>query len=139
MFGLIGNEANSIQPNKRMLSSMTPTIILKDKKPFMILGSPGGGKIITTVFETILNVIDFKYPLDIAIDKPRFHHQWYPEYVQYENGAFDSTIIAELSSKGHSFMQVHDYGNVCAILIKWDKHEYYGHEDRRGYGEAVGY
>jgi gamma-glutamyltranspeptidase/glutathione hydrolase len=139
MFGLIGNEANSIQPNKRMLSSMTPTIILKDNKPFIILGSPGGGKIITTMFETILNVIDFKYPLDIAVDKPRFHHQLYPEYVQYEEGALDSTLIAELSSKGHEFKKVYDYGNVCAILINWDKHEYYGHADRRGYGEAAAY
>ena len=139
MFGLIGDVANSIQPNKRMLSSMTPTILLKDGKPLMILGSPGGGKIITAVFETILNVIDFKLPLNIAVDKPRFHHQWYPEYVQYESGAFDSTLIAELTAKGHVLTRVHDYGNVSAILINWDTHQYYGHADRRGYGEAVGY
>jgi gamma-glutamyltranspeptidase/glutathione hydrolase len=139
MFGLIGSDANSIQPNKRMLSSMTPTIILKDKKPFMILGSPGGGKIITAVFETVLNVIDFKLPLNLAVDKPRFHHQWYPEYVQYEVGAFNNALIAYLTSKGHVLKEVHDYGNVCAILINWDKHECFGHADRRGYGEAAAY
>jgi gamma-glutamyltranspeptidase/glutathione hydrolase len=139
MFGLIGSEANSIQPNKRMLSSMTPTIILKDKKPFMIVGSPGGGKIITSVFLTILNVIDFKLPLQIAIDKPRFHHQWLPEYIQYESGAFDNETAVKLQQRGQQMKEVGSYGNVCAVLIDWNKHIYYGHADRRGYGEARGY
>lgn len=138
MFGLIGSEANSIQPDKRMLSSMTPTIILKDGNPLMILGSPGGGKIITAVFLTILNVIDFKLPLYAAIDKARFHHQWLPEYVQSEQGAFDSTITNMLQQKGHIINEVGDYGNVCAILIDWNKHIFYGHADRRGYGTARG-
>jgi gamma-glutamyltranspeptidase / glutathione hydrolase len=139
MFGLIGSDANSIQPNKRMLSSMTPTLILKDGNPLMILGSPGGGKIITTVFLAIINVIDFKLPLNIAVDKPRFHHQWLPEYVQSEVGAFDSTITNILQQKGHQIQEVGDYGNICAILIDWNKHIFYGHADRRGYGEARGY
>ncbi len=139
MFGLIGSEANSIQPNKRMLSSMTPTIILKDSKPFMILGSPGGGKIITTVFQTILNVIDFKLPLNEAIDKPRFHHQWLPEYVQFEAGAFDSAVASRLVSMGHMLQPVSDFGRVEAVLIDWKEHTYYGHSDRRGYGKAIGY
>lgn len=139
MFGLTGNEMNSIQPNKRMLSSMTPTIITKEGKPFMILGSPGGGKIISTVFETIINILDFKLPLNIAIDKPRFHDQWLPDYVQYEQGAFDSTIMRILSMKGHQLQVVPDFGNVCGILIDWDTHTYYGHADRRGYGSALGY
>jgi gamma-glutamyltranspeptidase/glutathione hydrolase len=139
MFGLTGNEINSIQPNKRMLSSMTPTIITKGGKPCMILGSPGGGKIISTVFETIVNVLDFKLPLNIAIDKPRFHDQWLPDYVQYEQGAFDSTIINILSMKGHQLKVVPDFGNVCGILIDWDNHTFYGHADRRGYGSAIGY
>ncbi|MGH2574886.1 MAG: gamma-glutamyltransferase, partial [Ignavibacteria bacterium] len=131
--------ANSIQPNKRMLSSMTPTIILKDNKPFMILGSPGGGKIITTVFLTILNVIDFNMSLNEAIDSPRFHHQWLPEYLQYESGSLDSELISILVSKGHDLKQVSDFGRVDAILIDWDKHTYFGHSDRRGYGKAIGY
>jgi gamma-glutamyltranspeptidase/glutathione hydrolase len=139
MYGLLGSEANSIQPNKRMLSSMTPTIILKDSKPFMILGSPGGGRIITTVFQVMLNVIDFKLPLNLAVDRPRFHHQWYPGYVQYEEEAFDSTIIADLISKGHELKQVPDFGMVEAILIDWKNHVYYGHSDRRGYGKAEAY
>ncbi len=139
MFGLIGSEANSIQPNKRMLSSMTPTIILKEGKPFMILGSPGGARIITAVFQAILNVIDFKLPLNEAVDKPRIHHQWLPEYVQYETGALDSAVLNELSSKGHILNNISDFGRVEAILVDWKNHLYYGHSDRRGYGKAIGY
>ncbi len=139
MFGLIGSEANSIQPNKRMLSSMTPTIIMSNNRPFMVLGSPGGGRIITSVFLTLLNVLDFKYPLNIAIDKPRFHHQWLPDYIQYENGAFSPEVMERLTQYGHVLKEVGDYGNVCAILINWDRHIYYGHADRRGYGTAMTY
>lgn len=139
MFGLVGNEANAIEPGKRMLSSMTPTIILKDGSPFMVVGSPGGGRIITSVFTTIINVIDFKMPLDSAIDKPRFHHQWLPEYLQYEAGAIDEEVLAKLQEKGHQVKQISDYGRVEAILVDWKNHTYYGHSDRRGYGAAIGY
>jgi len=139
MFGLIGSDANAIAPNKRMLSSMTPTIILKDSSPFMILGSPGGGKIITSVFQTIVNVIDFKMSLDSAIDKPRFHHQWLPEYVQYESGAIDGNVIAKLKEKGHELKEVPEFGRVEGVLIDWNNHIYYGHTDRRGYGKVIGY
>ncbi|MCI0450010.1 MAG: gamma-glutamyltransferase [Chlorobi bacterium] len=139
MFGLIGSDANAIAPNKRMLSSMTPTIILKDGSPFMILGSPGGGKIITSVFQTIVNIIDFKMSLDSAIDKPRYHHQWLPEYVQYEAGAIDNEVMAKLVEKGHELKEVPDFGRVEGILIDWTSHTYYGHSDRRGYGKAIGY
>lgn len=139
MFGLVGNEANAIEPGKRMLSSMTPTIILKDGNPFMVVGSPGGGKIITSVFSVIVNIIDFKMSLDSAIDKPRFHHQWLPEYLQYEAGAIDEFVMSKLQAKGHKVKQVSDYGRVEAILVDWKNHIYYGHTDRRGYGAAVGY
>ncbi len=139
MFGLIGSEANSIQPNKRMLSSMTPVIMLKEGRPFMILGSPGGGRIITTVFQTILNVVDFKLPLNEAVDRPRIHHQWLPEYVQFESGALDSSVYDELSSMGYQLSETGDFGRVEAILIDWENHLYYGHSDRRGYGKAIGY
>lgn len=139
MFGLVGNEANAIEPGKRMLSSMTPTIILKEGSPFMVVGSPGGGRIITSVFTTIINVIDFKMPLDSAIDKPRFHHQWLPEYLQYEAGAIDDEVLAKLQEKGHHVKQISDYGRVEAILVDWKNHTYYGHSDRRGYGAAIGY
>ena len=139
MFGLLGNEANAIEPGKRMLSSMTPTVILKDGKPFMITGSPGGGRIITTVFQSIINVIDFKMPLDSAIDKPRYHHQWMPEFIQYEESAIDEELINALIAKGHTLNIVSDFGRIEGILIDWDNHTYYGHSDRRGYGMAIGY
>ena len=89
IYGLIGSDANSIQPGKRMLSSMTPTIIFKDNKPFLIVGSPGGGRIITTVLQTIINIIDYKMTLNEAIDAPRFHHQWYPDEIQVEKNFGD--------------------------------------------------
>lgn len=139
MYGLVGSEANAIEPGKRMLSSMTPTIILKDGNPFMIVGSPGGGRIITSVFETIINIIDFHMALDSAIDKPRYHHQWQPEYLQYEQGAIDEEVMAKLIEKGHKVKQVPDYGRVEGILIDWKNKMYYGHSDRRGYGLALGY
>ncbi|MCX7878971.1 MAG: gamma-glutamyltransferase, partial [Ignavibacteria bacterium] len=139
MFGLIGNEANAIEPGKRMLSSMTPTIILKNGEPFMVLGSPGGGRIITTVFQTIVNVIDFRMSLDSAVNRPRFHHQWLPDYIQYEAGAIDEYVMNKLREKGHEFRLVSDFGRVDAIIIDWKRHIYYGHSDRRGYGKAVGY
>lgn len=139
MFGLIGNEANAIVPGKRMLSSMTPTIILKDNAPFMVIGSPGGGRIITSVFQAIVNVIDFSMALDSAIDKPRYHHQWLPEYIQYEQGSIDEEVMAKLREKGHDMKLVGDFGRVEGILIDWKNHLYYGHSDRRGYGSAIGY
>jgi len=139
MFGLIGNEANAIVPGKRMLSSMTPTIILKDGDPFMVIGSPGGGRIITSVYTSIVNVIVFKMSLDSAIDKPRFHHQWQPEYLQYESGSIDDEVMSKLKDKGHQVKQVSDYGRVEGILVDWKNRTYYGHTDRRGYGAAIGY
>lgn len=140
MFGLIGSDANAIEPGKRMLSSMTPTIILKQGNPFMILGSPGGGKIITTVFQVIFNVIEFGYPLDEAIDKPRYHHQWLPDVLQYEEGALENDEISNyLVGLGYMINQVSDFGRVEAILVDWNNHVYYGHTDRRGYGLALGY
>ncbi len=139
MFGLIGNEANAIVPGKRMLSSMTPTIILKDGNPFMVIGSPGGGRIITSVYTVIVNIIDNKMSLDSAIDRPRFHHQWQPEYLQYESGAIDEEVMAKLTEKGHQVKQISDYGRVEGILIDWKNKKYYGHSDRRGYGAAIGY
>ena len=78
-FGLIGSEANKIEPDKRMVSSMSPTIVLKDDKPYLIVGSPGGSTITTVVFQVILNVFDFNMNIQHAIDMPRIHHQWLPD------------------------------------------------------------
>lgn len=139
MFGLIGSNANAIEPNKRMLSSMTPAIILKDGNPFMLAGSPGGGRIITSVFQAIINVIDFKLPIDAAIDKPRFHHQWLPDEIQYEQGCLTEDVKNNLISRGHQLKQISDFGRVEGIVIDWKNHQYYGHSDRRGYGMALGY
>jgi len=140
MFGLVGSDANAIEPGKRMLSSMTPTVVLKDGKPFLILGSPGGGKIITTVLQVILNVIDFGHPLNEAIDLPRIHHQWQPDLLQYEKGALlNDEVINYVIGYGYTLKEVPEFGRVEAILIDWDKHMYFGHTDRRGYGLAMGY
>ena len=100
MFGLIGSEINSIKPEKRMLSSMTPTIILKDGKLYMILGTPGGSTIITSVLQTILNVHEFGMDIQSAINAPRFHHQWLPDKIEFENGVFDELSMKKLQDKG---------------------------------------
>ena len=119
MFGLIGSEINSIKPEKRMLSSMTPTIILKDGKLYMILGTPGGSTIITSVLQTILNVHEFGMDIQSAINAPRFHHQWLPEKIEFENGVFDELSIKKLQDKGYDIKQEYKrvIGRVDAILV----------------------
>jgi len=138
IYGLIGSDANSIQPEKRMLSSMTPTIIFKDNKPFLIVGSPGGGRIITTVLQTILNIIDHKMSLNEAIDSPRFHHQWYPDEIQVEKTMLEDNISNNLLEMGYSIKEIADFGRVDAIMFLEDG-SMTGHSDRRGYGKAIGY
>ena len=100
-FGLIGSEANSIEANKRMLSSMTPTIVLKDKKPSLIVGTPGGSTIITSVFQTILNVYEYDMSMQEAVNAPRVHHQWVPDVVIIEEGGIDSVKDSILKSKNY--------------------------------------
>ncbi len=138
-FGLLGSEANSIQPGKRMLSSMTPTIVLKDNKPFLVLGSPGGSTIITSVLQVILNVIDFGMNIQEAVDAPRIHHQWYPDVVYYERRGLPFDVIENLQRRGHKLVERVGYqGEVQAILID-DNGVKYGAVDPRGYGLAMGY
>ena len=100
-FGLVGREANAIVPGKRMLSSMTPTIVLKKKEPFLVTGSPGGSTIITTVLQVVVNVIDHRMDLAAAVSRPRFHHQWLPNRVVYEPGAFSESALETLTGRGH--------------------------------------
>jgi gamma-glutamyltranspeptidase/glutathione hydrolase len=100
-YGLIGSEANSIQPGKRMLSSMTPSIILKDSKPSLIVGTPGGSTIITSVLQTILNVYEFDMSVQEAVNAPRFHHQWLPDVVIFEEGIIDKEKDSILKSKSY--------------------------------------
>jgi gamma-glutamyltranspeptidase/glutathione hydrolase len=138
MYGLVGSDANAIAPQKRMLSSMTPTIILKDNKPFMVVGSPGGGRIITSVLQTIINVIDFNMSIKDAIDAPRFHHQWLPDEIQIEKDVFDKDMKDVLKVMGYSLKEIPEFGRVEGILFNADR-SFTGHSDRRGYGRAIGY
>lgn len=138
-FGLTGNEANAIQPGKRMLSSMTPTIVLKNDKPFLILGSPGGSMIITTVLQVIMNVIDFKMNLFQAVSVPRIHHQWIPEEIYYEDYSLRKDVIEKLQSLGHILKKRNFIGRVEAILIDHDNKFIYGMTDPRSSGLALGY
>ena len=123
MFGLIGSEANSIVPQKRMLSSMTPTIIEKNGKLSMVVGTPGGSTIITSVLQTILNVYDFKMNMQGAVNAPRFHHQWLPDMVILEPQKFDSLLIDQLSEKGYNIMEKYSriIGRVDAIYVDENK------------------
>ena len=95
-----GSEANRIAPKKRMLSSMTPTIIEKDNQLYMVVGTPGGSTIITSVFQTILNVYEHGMDMQAAVDASRFHHQWLPDLVVLEPNKFDDTVINDLKDKG---------------------------------------
>lgn len=116
MFGAVGGEANSIQPNKRMLSSMTPTIVLKNNKPYMVVGTPGGTTIPTSVYQSIVNVIDFKLNANIAVNSPKFHHQWLPETVAFEKN-FLETTINELEKLGYKNEKRNQIGRTEMILI----------------------
>jgi gamma-glutamyltranspeptidase/glutathione hydrolase len=119
MFGLTGSEANSIAPKKRMLSSMTPTIIEKNNQLYMVVGTPGGSTIITSVFQAILNVYEHGMGVQEAVAAPRFHHQWLPDEVVLEPGAFEEDVIQKLKDKGHTIETKHNriIGKVDAILI----------------------
>ncbi len=116
MFGAVGGEANSIQPNKRMLSSMTPTILLKNGKPYMVVGTPGGTTIPTSVYQSIVNVIDFKLNANISVNAPKFHHQWLPETISVESN-FPESTIAELKSKNYVIEKVKQIGKTEMIIL----------------------
>ena len=122
MFGLLGSEANSIMPGKRMLSSMTPTIVEKNNKLYMILGTPGGSTIITSVFQTILNAYEFKMSMQEAVNAARFHHQWKPDVVILEPKKFDSDLIFKLKEKGYNIEEKFSriIGRVDAIMVDED-------------------
>jgi len=140
IYGLVGGEANSIQPHKRMLSSMTPTIVLKDDKPFLVIGSPGGSTIITTVLQVILDVIDHKMNIAEAIDAPRVHHQWLPDTLYYEKYGLAKDVIENLEGRGYHVRQRRGtQGLVEGIIIDRKDGLLYGASDSRGYGGAVGY
>ena len=138
MFGLVGGEANAIEPNKRMLSSMTPTIVEKNNKPFLIVGTPGGSTIITSVFQTILNVIDFDMGMQEAVDANRFHHQWLPDALIVEKNTLSEEIKNSLNDLGHKIVERNSIGRMDCILIKEDG-SLEGGADKRGDNIAIGY
>ena len=105
MFGLVGGEANKIEPEKRMLSSMTPTIVTKADELYLVLGTPGGSTIITTVLQTILNRTIFDMPIDEAVSAPRFHHQWLPDEIMMEPNGFSEEIVTELKKMGYTIAE----------------------------------
>jgi gamma-glutamyltranspeptidase/glutathione hydrolase len=139
MFGLIGGAANAIEPGKRMLSSMTPTIIVKDNKPYLIVGSPGGSRIITTVLQVIVNVLDYGMNVQEAVDAPRFHHQWLPDVIRVEKQGFPKDVVAALEALGHKVEAQDNMGDVQAIWIDPKTNVRYGASDPRADGRTLGY
>lgn len=139
-YGLVGSEKNAIAPNKRMLSSMSPTVIEKEGKLFMVIGTPGGSTIITSVLQCFLNVAEYGMTMQQSVSKPRFHHQWLPDDVMYEPKGFAPEVIAHLKAKGYkpreeNFVII---GKVDAILVQPDG-TLEGGADPRGDDTAVGY
>ncbi|WP_207801968.1 gamma-glutamyltransferase [Pontibacter arcticus] len=117
MYGLVGGKANAIAPGKRMLSSMTPAILEKDNKLFMVVGTPGGSTIITSVFQAILNVLEHNMTMQQAVAAPRIHHQWLPDEIQHEPDALSAEVKSILQKKNYKLKERAKYGQVNAILI----------------------
>ena len=138
MYGLIGGEANKIEPKKRMLSSMSPTIVEKDGELYMTLGTPGGSTIITSVVQTILNVHEFEMTMNEAVNSPRFHHQWKPDSIRIELDYFDRDVIEALLKSGYRLNDKGTIGRVDGILIRDDK-MLEGGADKRGDDTALGF
>lgn len=138
MYGLVGGKANAIEPEKRMLSSMSPTILEKNGKLYMVVGTPGGSTIITSVFQTILNVTEFGMNMQEAVAAPRFHHQWLPDRIDYEPTAISAGVRKTLEEKGYILKERNPYGRVEGILVNKNG-TYQAGADTRGDDIAKGY
>ena len=141
MFGAVGKEANAIAPGKRMLSSMTPTVVLKDKKPWLVVGTPGGTTIPTSVFQTLVNIIDFKQSSLDAVNNPKFHHQWLPDQVMVEND-FPKSLQSSLEKMGYLFTNRGQIGRTEVIKLEWSGKKLRSIEaiaDKRGDDHAAAY
>tara|TARA_B100001245_G_C22856343_1_gene411676 strand:- start:529 stop:1401 length:873 start_codon:yes stop_codon:yes gene_type:complete len=137
-FGLVGAEANAIAPGKRMLSSMTPTILEKDGKLKAVLGSPGGATIITSVFQTVINLVDYDMTMQEAVEAKKIHHQWLPDQIKIESGAISPETKTDLEQQGYKFQEVEKIGrNDCILVLPDGKLE--GGADPRGDDYAEGY
>lgn len=138
MYGLVGGEVNSVSPGKKILSSMTPTIVEKEGKLFLVLGSPGGSTIPTSVYQVITNVIDFGMGIQDAVDAGRFHHQWLPDQISYEINGIDSLTINVLTQMGHTLAKRSSIGSVNAVMLLPDGKKA-GGADKRGNNSSCGY
>ncbi|OHX65188.1 gamma-glutamyltransferase [Flammeovirga pacifica] len=138
-FGLVGGRANEITPEKRMLSSMTPSIVLKNNELFLVVGTPGGSTIITSVLQTILNVTQFGMSMQEAVNAKKFHSQWLPDKIYYEDGALNTTTIKQLESMGHQLEKTEQLGKMDCILIVNDSTIEGASDVKRGDGRALGY
>ena len=139
MFSLVGGARNQIEPRKRMLSSMTPTIVVKDNRPFLVLGARGGSRIPTTVAQIIANVIDFGMTVQEAVDAPRVHHQWIPDTLLYEKRALESDVVRNLGSMGYVLQEVEVTARAEALMIDSAGGWVLGGADPREEGYALGY
>ncbi len=139
MFGLVGNAANAIAPGKRMLSSMTPTILEKDGKLFMVVGTPGGSTIITSVFQTILNVIEHGMTMQQSVNALKFHHQWLPDKTIFETNAFSDATVEKLQSRGYMLERLtNTLGRMDCVLVRPDG-TLEGASDPRADNTSLGY
>jgi len=138
--GQVGTAPNLVAPEKRMLSSMTPTIVGKNGKPYLVIGSPGGRTIINTVFQTVLNVLEFDMPIDKAIEALKIHHQWLPDQISYEKYLLSPDTQKALESKGHTLKERNNIGALMGITYDAERGVFIGASDSaQPDSGAVGY
>jgi gamma-glutamyltranspeptidase/glutathione hydrolase len=137
MYGAVGGEANAIAPDKRMLSSMTPTVVLFKDKPFLVLGTPGGTTITTSVFQTLIDIIEFNLSVSDAVNKPKFHHQWLPDILYVEKG-FPQDVMLQLTKMGYHIQERGAIGRTEVIRVAVNG-EIEAVADHRGDDDSEGY